>query len=92
MASGSICLLLSRREEIEWFYQEGASALYPEPWEDYLAPIPKAERRDLVSAYYRRLTSDNKEVRKGREGGLAGEEGGRWREEGEKEHPWLLAK
>jgi len=51
-----------RRQELIWFYQEGASYLFPDKWEAYLAPIPTVERGDLISAYYRRLTGDNKEV------------------------------
>ena len=49
-------IFLCRPRDIHWFYQEGASFLLPDHWEDYLAPIPEAERGDLVSAYYRRLT------------------------------------
>lgn len=45
-----------RDSEIRWFYQQGADALFPDIWEGFLAPIPEAERHDLVSAYYRRLT------------------------------------
>ena len=45
-----------RPEEIQWFYQSGASYLFPDAWETYLAPIPPEERDDLLSAYYRRLT------------------------------------
>jgi proline iminopeptidase len=52
-----------RQREIRWFYQAGASYLYPDAWEQYLAPIPEAERDDLVAAYYRRLTSDNAQER-----------------------------
>ncbi len=48
-----------RRREIRWFYQEGASALFPDAWEAFLAPIPEAERGDLVSAYYKRLTGND---------------------------------
>jgi len=44
-----------RASEIEWFYQSGASHLFPDAWEEYLAPIPEAERQDLLSAYHRRL-------------------------------------
>ena len=44
-------------------YQEGGSYLFPDKWEGYLAPIPPVERGDLMSAYHRRLTGDNKEVR-----------------------------
>jgi proline iminopeptidase len=48
-----------RREELLWFYQEGASWLYPDLWADYLAPIPKRERGDMITAYYKRLTGDD---------------------------------
>lgn len=48
-----------RESEIRWFYQQGANALFPDEWEGFLAPIPEAERHDLVSAYYRRLTGDD---------------------------------
>lgn len=48
-----------RSAEIRWFYQEGASFLFPDRWEEYLAPIPEAERDDLVQAYHRRLTGDD---------------------------------
>ena len=45
-----------RQSEIRWFYQQGADALFPEAWEGFIAPIPPAERHDLLSAYHRRLT------------------------------------
>lgn len=45
-----------RAAEVRWFYQSGASFLYPDAFERYLAPIPQAERDDLLGAYYRRLT------------------------------------
>lgn len=48
-----------RDEEIRWFYQEGASFLYPDKWDEYLKPIPEEERGDLVSAYHKRLTGEN---------------------------------
>ncbi|MEX6632667.1 prolyl aminopeptidase [Hyphococcus lacteus] len=48
-----------RRAELEWFYQEGASWIFPDAWEDYLAPIPEAERGDMIGAYYKRLTGDD---------------------------------
>ncbi|NER82399.1 MAG: prolyl aminopeptidase [Leptolyngbya sp. SIO1D8] len=46
-----------RPEEIQWFYQSGASYLFPDAWETYLAPIPPEEQDDLLAAYYRRLTN-----------------------------------
>jgi len=50
-------IFLLRKREIDWFYQEGCSRIYPDAWEHYLAPIPLSERENLVSAYYERLTS-----------------------------------
>ncbi len=52
-----------RRKELHWFYQEGANALFPDAWEKYLEPIPAVERFDLMSAYHRRLTSEDRDVR-----------------------------
>jgi proline iminopeptidase len=56
-------IFMLRRKELLWFYQLGASALFPDAWEKYLAPIPEHERDDLMSAYYRRLTSADPVVR-----------------------------
>lgn len=56
-------IFLLREREIRWFYQEGASAIFPDAWEAYLQPIPEAERGDLLRAYHRRLTSDDPRVR-----------------------------
>jgi|TARA_Y100000589_G_scaffold298766_1_gene307626 proline iminopeptidase len=52
-------IFLCRPRDIHWFYQEGASRVFPDYWEDFLAPIPESEREHLVQAYYRRLTSSN---------------------------------
>ena len=52
-------IFLCRPREIEWFYQEGASRLFPDLWQEYLAPIPQSERDDLLHAYYRRLTGED---------------------------------
>ncbi|MEN8107542.1 MAG: prolyl aminopeptidase [Pseudomonadota bacterium] len=56
-------VFLCRPRDIHWFYQEGASFLLPERWEDYLETIPAAEQDDLVSAYYRRLTGRDEVTR-----------------------------
>lgn len=56
-------IFLLRRWELEWFYQHGTSLLFPDAWQKYLAVIPLAERGDLISAYHRRLTSENAIVR-----------------------------
>ena len=54
-------LFTLRRSELLWFYQEGASHVFPDIWEGYLAPIPIEERGDMMAAYYKRLTGDDKE-------------------------------
>jgi proline iminopeptidase len=56
-------IFMLRHKEIEWFYQHGASEIFPDRWQHYLAPIPETERHDLLSAYYRRLTSEDPVVR-----------------------------
>lgn len=56
-------IFMLRPKEIRWFYQEGASYIFPDAWEQYLAPIPEAERHDLVRAYYQRLTSADPAIR-----------------------------
>jgi proline iminopeptidase len=56
-------IFLLRKSEIDWFYQAGCDMLYPDAFEDYVKPIPILERDDLVTAYYKRLTSQDAEVR-----------------------------
>ena len=56
-------IFLLRAHEIRWFYQEGASFIFPDAWEAYVDPIAEEERGDLVQAYYRRLTGSDPEAR-----------------------------
>jgi proline iminopeptidase len=56
-------IFLCRPEEIKWFYQEGASQIFPDLWEDYVAPIPLGERAEMVEAFYKRLTSSDEKTR-----------------------------
>ena len=56
-------IFLCRRKEIEWFYQQGASAIFPDAWEDYVRVIPVGERNDLLGAFYRPLTGPHEAVR-----------------------------
>jgi len=56
-------VFLCRASEIRWFYQEGANWVFPDRWEDFLAPIPAAERHDLLHAYHRRLTGSDEVAR-----------------------------
>ncbi|MDH5557760.1 MAG: prolyl aminopeptidase [Alphaproteobacteria bacterium] len=56
-------IFLLRKQELDWYYGGGAGALFPDEWEKYCAPIPEAERGDMISAYYKRLTDDNRDTR-----------------------------
>ena len=49
--------------ELYWFYQEGASLIFPDLWEDYIAPIPEDERDDMITAYHSRLNDPDPAVR-----------------------------
>jgi len=52
-------IFLCRPQDLAWFYQEGASRLFPDYWQDFLSPIPLEERDDLMQAFYRRLTGND---------------------------------
>jgi proline iminopeptidase len=54
--------LLTRRE-LDWFYQDGASMMFPDAWARFVEPIPAIERGDMVGAYYRRLTGPDRAAR-----------------------------
>ncbi len=49
------------KDELDWYYQRGVSEMFPEKWERFIAPIPEAERDDLMAAYRRRLIGDDKD-------------------------------
>lgn len=55
-------IFLVTQRELKWFYQDGAGMLFPDAFERFVAPIPEAERGDLISAYHRRLTSPDRRV------------------------------
>lgn len=55
-------IFLGMSHELQWFYQKGVSLLFPDRWEKYLAPIPVAERGDLISAYHKRLTCGDEAI------------------------------
>lgn len=56
-------IFLCRPSEIKWFYQFGASEIFPDMWAPYHNHIPANERHDFVTAYYKRLTDPNPDVR-----------------------------
>jgi proline iminopeptidase len=55
-------IFLSRKKEIDWFYEGGAASIFPDAWEPFRDLIPENERESFVNAYYKRLTSDDKET------------------------------
>jgi proline iminopeptidase len=56
-------IFLCRREDLDWFYQEGASRVFPDHWQEYVEHVPAAERHELVHAYHRLLTGTNEIAR-----------------------------
>ncbi|WP_248963985.1 prolyl aminopeptidase [Sphaerisporangium perillae] len=56
-------IFLLRNFELQWFYQEGASLVFPDRWESYVAPIPENERGDLIAAFHARLNDPDPAVR-----------------------------
>lgn len=66
-ASGLVLrgIFLCRPKETQWFYEDsqGASAVFPDAWDEYVRIIPESERVDIIGAYYRRLTSEDASVR-----------------------------
>ncbi len=56
-------IFLITKAEIQWFYQEGASRLFPDAYERYVAPIPEDERGDLLHAFHRRLIGNDEKER-----------------------------
>lgn len=55
-------IFLLTKKELTWFYQHGASMIFPDAWERFVAPIPEAERHDLMGAYYKRLIGEDRKA------------------------------
>ena len=58
-------VFLCRDQDLHWFYQHGASQVFPDYWEDYIHPIAKSKRDDFIAAYYELLTGENELARMG---------------------------
>ena len=58
-------IFLCRDQDLQWFYQHGASLVFPDYWEDYIHPIDADKRHDFIQAYYDLLTGDNELTRMG---------------------------
>jgi proline iminopeptidase len=52
-------IFLCRKKEIDWFYQQGADSIFPDYWQDFIAPIEESERDNLLKAYYKKLIGEN---------------------------------
>lgn len=56
-------IFLCRPKDIHWFYQEGANKVYPDYWQQFLAPIPVEQRKDMLTAYYQQLIGEDELAR-----------------------------
>ena len=56
-------IFLLRKEELHWFYQDGASRIFPEAWSGFLDIIDENKRNNLMSSYHEIFKSDDKEKR-----------------------------
>jgi len=56
-------IFLCRAKEVDWFYQQGASRIFPDYWLDFIKPIPESERDNMISAYHKRLTGKDEIAR-----------------------------
>ena len=54
-------IFMLRKKELDWFYQEGASKIFPEAWEKFLEPIDVNQHDNLMSAYHKIFTSDDED-------------------------------
>ena len=54
-------IFMLRQKELQWFYQYGASEMYPEAWQGFLKEIPENERDNLIEAYRKVFYGKNKE-------------------------------
>ena len=56
-------IFLCRDQDLQWFYQRGASQIFPDYWEDFIHPIPQSQRGNYIAAYYKLLTGNNELAR-----------------------------
>jgi len=55
-------IFLLRKKELDWFYEGGIAAIYPDAWESFRDFIPEEERGDFITAYNKRLNSSDAEL------------------------------
>ena len=54
-------IFMLREKELKWFYQYGASNVFPEAWQYFLEPIDEEDRHNLISAYHKIFLGDDEE-------------------------------
>lgn len=54
---------LLRKEEINFFYQEGSSWLFPDYHDQLKSLLPKEEQHDILEGYWKRLNGDDEEIK-----------------------------
>lgn len=58
-------VFLARKQDVDWFYQDGTNRIFPDYWKEFVQPIPENEQQDIVSAFYKRLTGQNELAKMG---------------------------
>ena len=54
-------IFMLRKKELDWFYQDGASRIFPEAWEGFLQPIDEKDHDNLMDAYHKIFKGDDKD-------------------------------
>ena len=52
-------IFLCRKNDIQWFYQYGASEIYPTYWSDYISIVDKSKLDNILSEYHRMIFSED---------------------------------
>lgn len=56
-------IFLCRQKDLDWFYRDGASRIFPDYWQEFIQAIPEEERDDLIAAYHKRLAGEDELAR-----------------------------
>jgi len=55
-------VFLCRKDDINWFYQNGASEIYPQYWENYISIVDQSKRENILSAYHEMIFSSDETI------------------------------
>ncbi len=56
-------VFLCRQQDFDWLYRDGANRIFPDYWDEFVRHVPESERKDLLAAYYARLTGGDELAR-----------------------------